>query len=231
MTELLATDWQTAIVRQIRRPTPRLVILRLEVANRVEQIPGQHYVVRLTAEDGYAAARNYSVCSAPSDPLLELLIERFDDGEVSGHFADIARPGDLVEVRGPIGGWFRWTGRDPAVAIGGGTGVAPLVAMLRHAKEIGTTDLFTAVVAARTLADLPYADEFIDAGAVIALSRQDYRGRPAGRLSAADLQPLVGPGKFGYVCGSSGFAESISQLLAVLGAEVPKIRVQRFSFA
>lgn len=226
-----AGDWRTAEVHDIRWNTPRLATVRLAVADRGRQVPGQHYLVRLTAADGYTAARNYSVCSSPSDPLLELLIERFDEGEVSGYFTDIARPGDLVEVRGPIGGWFRWTGRDPAVGIGGGSGVAPLVSMVRHAREIGTTEKFTPVVAARTLADVPYVDEFADAGAVFALSRQDFAGRAAGRLSAADLQPLLAPGKFSYVCGSSNFAEAVSQQLAVLGAEVPKIRVQRFSFS
>ncbi len=122
-------------------------------------------------------------------PLLEMLIEKLDGGEVSGYFADVAEPGDLVEVRGPIGRWFVWNGYRPAPAIGGGTGVAPIVAMLRHASEIGATDLFTPVVAARTMADLPFADEFVAAGATIVLSQQDFRARKAGRLSAADLKP------------------------------------------
>lgn len=209
---------------------PRIVIVRLEVHDPTPRRPGQHYAIRLTAADGYAAARFYSVCSAPSDPWLELLIEEFDDGELSTWFARVAAPGDVLEVRGPIGGWFVWDGTEPALAIGGGTGVAPVVAMLRHAADLGAPERISAVAAARALAELPYADELIGAGTTVVLSQEDFRGRPAGRLTAADLAPLVVPGVYGYVCGSSGFAESASQLLASAGAEVPRIRVQRFGF-
>ena len=116
-------------------PSPRAVVLRLDVADRVEHLPGQHYVIRLTAEDGYTAQRSYSIASAPADPLVELFVERLDDGEVSGFLADVVQAGDQLEVRGPIGGWFVWRGASPAVGVGGGSGVVPLVAMLRHAAR------------------------------------------------------------------------------------------------
>lgn len=231
MTEAVPVDdWHVAVVREVRRPMPRIVVVRLEVTDPTPRLPGQHFAIRLTAADGYAAARFYSVCSAPSDPWLELLIEEFDDGELSTWFARVAAPGDLLEVRGPIGGWFVWDGAEPALAVGGGTGVAPVIAMLRHAADLGAPERITAVAAARTLAELPYADELIAAGATVVLSQQDFDGRPAGRLTVGDLARLVVPDMFGYVCGSSGFAESASQLLAAAGVDVPRIRVQRFGF-
>ena len=126
--------WRRGVVRAIAHPAPRAVVLRLEVDDRVVHVPGQHYVVRLTADDGYAASRSYSVASAPDDPLVELYVERLEDGEVSSFLADVVEVGDELEVRGPIGGWFAWDGVTPALGIGGGTGVVPLVSMLRHAR-------------------------------------------------------------------------------------------------
>ena len=130
MTELLggvpgapSGGWRTATVAEVRHPVPRSVLLRLDVADRMEHMPGQHYVVRLTAEDGYTAQRSYSVASAPGDLLVELFVERLDDGEVSTHLADVVEAGDVLEVRGPIGGWFVWDGETPALLVAGGFGV------------------------------------------------------------------------------------------------------------
>jgi ferredoxin-NADP reductase len=211
------------------RPHPMAVVLRLDVPDRVDHLPGQHYVVRLTAPDGYVAQRSYSIVSAPGDALVELFIERLDEGEVSGFLADIVQPGDELEVQGPIGGWFVWRGDEPALCVGGGTGVAPLMAMLRHARHLGRVDLLRIAVAARTRAWLPYADDFLAAGATVALSREAAPdGRPAGRLNLDDLQPLLRPGATSFVCGSANFAESASALLVDLGVPAPSIRVERF---
>ncbi|RYZ31916.1 MAG: oxidoreductase, partial [Propionibacteriaceae bacterium] len=197
------------------------MLLRLEVPDRIDHLPGQHYVVRLVAPDGYTAQRSYSLSSPPEDPLVELYVERIEDGEVSGYLADDVAVGDRLDVRGPIGGWFVWRGTTPALGIGGGTGVVPLVAMLRHAQAVGATDLLRLVVAARSWDDLPYADELRDAGAVLALSRAALPGgRPPGRLTSADVAPLLdgrGDGWTSYVCGSAGFAEAASTLLLGLG--------------
>ncbi|GGM11925.1 FAD-binding oxidoreductase [Nakamurella endophytica] len=220
--------WRTAIVHSVRHPTPRSVAIRLDVPDRVDHWPGQHYVVRLTAEDGYTASRSYSVASAPADPQLELYVERLEDGEVSSFLADELRPGDPLEIRGPIGGWFVWTGGRPATAVGGGSGVVPFVSMLRHAVDLDRTDLLSLVVAARTLADLPYADELRAAGARIVLSREDRPDRPAGRLSAADLAGVPVAGARCLVCGSAGFAETASRLLVDAGADPAQVRVERF---
>ena len=220
--------WRTARVVSIDRPVPHGVRLRLDVADRMDHMAGQHYVVRLTAPDGYTAQRSYSVASAPGDPLVELFVERLDDGEVSGYLADVVEPGDVLEVRGPIGGWFVWDGERPALLVGGGTGVVPLVAMLRTARELGRTDLLRIAVSTRTLAALPYADELLEAGALVVTTREPGGVRPAGRLTAADLVPLCEPGQTAYVCGSAGFAEAASQLLVDLGVPTPDIRVERF---
>ncbi len=133
-----AGHWCRGVVAEVSHPHPMAVIIKLDVQHRMEHLPGQHYVVRLTADDGYTASRSYSVASAPHEPLIELYVERLDDGEVSPYLADAVEVGDELELRGPIGGWFTWDGSAPAVGVGGGTGVVPLVAMLRHAPAPGS---------------------------------------------------------------------------------------------
>jgi ferredoxin-NADP reductase len=220
--------WRTATVAGVRRPIQRSVQLRLDVHDRVNHLPGQHYVVRLTAEDGYTAQRSYSVASPPGDPLVELFVERLDDGEVSTYLADVVEPGDELEVRGPIGGWFVWDGATPALLLAGGSGVVPFVAMLRHARALGQLDLLRIAVSSRTLAALPYADELVAAGALIVLTREVHGIRPAGRLTAEDLVPLWEPGQTAYVCGSDSFAEAATQLLMGTGVPPEFIRIERF---
>jgi len=219
---------RTATVVEGARPVPHAVRLRLDVADRVEHLPGQHYVVRLTAEDGYVAQRSYSVASPPADPLVELFVERLDEGEVSIYLADVLEPGDQLDVRGPIGGWFVWEGATPALLVGGGSGVVPLVAMLRHARDVGRADLLRIAVSSRTLVELPYADELLEAGALVVLTREAHGIRPAGRLTAGELLPLWEPGQTAYVCGSASFAETASRILVDLGMPPADIRVERF---
>ncbi len=204
------------------------MVLRLDVPDRVPQLAGQHYVVRLTAEDGYTATRSYSVASAPSDPLIELYVERLEEGEVSTYLADVVQPDDQLEVRGPIGGWFVWTGDMSAVGVGGGSGVAPLVAMARHAQDTGETERLRLAVSARTWAELPYAEELVAYGAFVAVTREPYDGRAAGRLKPVELAGLLSPGVRGYVCGSAAFAESVSETLVDLGLPSADVRVERF---
>ena len=224
-----ATRWHSATVAGVRRPLPRSVQLRLDVVDRVDHMPGQHYVVRLTAPDGYTAQRSYSVASAPGDPLVELFVERLDDGEVSTHLADVVEPGDLLDVRGPLGGWFVWDGVTPALCVAGGTGVVPFVSMLRTARELGRLGLLRIAVSARTLGELPYADELLEAGALVVLTREAHGIRPAGRLTAVDLLPLWEPGQTAYVCGSASFADAAGQLLLLgLGMRPEDIRVEQF---
>ncbi len=223
-----AGGWRTAAVSGVRRPIQRSVQLRLDVHDRIDHLPGQHYVVRLTAEDGYTAQRSYSVASAPGDPLVELFVERLDDGEVSTYLADVVEPGDELEVRGPIGGWFVWDGETPALLVAGGAGVVPFVSMLRHARATGREDLLRIAVSARTMAQLPYAEELVAAGALVVLTREQHGIRPAGRLRAEELLPLWEEGQTAYVCGSAAFAEAATQLLVASGRPAGSIRVERF---
>ncbi|MBM9466195.1 FAD-binding oxidoreductase [Nakamurella leprariae] len=225
-----AGGWRTATVALVDHPTPRTVRLRLDVPDRVDHLPGQHYVVRLTAPDGYTAQRSYSVSSAPSDELLELLVERWPDGEVSSYLADDLQVGDRLQVRGPIGGWFVWRGDDPVLVVGGGTGVVPLVAVWRHSVHLGRTDLVRVVAAGRTPADLPYAQELTAAGARMLYSRTATATRPAARIGLDDVADLVAadPVATALVCGSAGFAETASRLLVDAGKPVGAVRVERF---
>jgi ferredoxin-NADP reductase len=221
--------WRPAVVREMSHGNAMSAVLRLDVPDRIQHLPGQHYVVRLTADDGYTATRSYSIASAPHDPLIELYVERLDDGEVSPYLVDAVEVGDELEVRGPIGGWFVWEGETPAVGVAGGSGVVPLVSMLRHAEHVGAMDRLRMAVSSRTLAELPYAAELMSAGAVLALSREDSAaGRAAGRLLATELEPLVTAGATYFVCGSAGFAEAASTLLMTLGVAAADVRVERF---
>ena len=223
--------WQMATVSAIRQETPNAKTFRMALSSPSRRLAGQYYVVRLTAPDGYTASRSYSVGSAPDDPnQIDLTVEKLDGGEVSVFLHDEVVVGDELEVRGPIGGWFVWSGTTPAVLVGGGSGVVPLMAMLRLARQTGRSDLVRMVVSVRTPDDLYYADEFTGAETTVAYTRvtPSSHPRPAGRLSASDLVPLLLPDATAYVCGTPGFADSASALLMGLGQPVERIRVERF---
>ncbi len=223
--------WQMARVTDIRLETARAKTFRLALSRPAPHRAGQHFIVRLTAPDGYRAMRSYSVASPPDDSgAIDLTVERLDDGEVSGFLHDVVEPGDELEVRGPIGGFFVWEGDTPAVLVGGGSGLVPLMAMLRLARATERADLVRLAVSVRSPADLLYADELPGAGVTVAYTREGSPGaeRPTGRLSAADLAPLLLPDATAYVCGSAGFADAASRLLVGLDVPVERIRVERF---
>src|SRR6185436_17343130 len=133
--------WRTARVLSIRDETQTAKTFRFSLGEPVSHLAGQHYVLRLTAEDGYTASRSYSIASAPDGSAeFELTVERLDGGEVSGFLHDVVAVGDELEVRGPIGGWFVWDGATPAVLLGGGSGVVPLMAMVRLARATDRSD-------------------------------------------------------------------------------------------
>jgi ferredoxin-NADP reductase len=210
-------------------PTSHGVALRLEIHDRIMHWAGQHYVVRLTAEDGYTAQRSYSIASAPADELVELYVERLEDGEVSTYLADVVAAGDELEVRGPIGGWFVWTADRPAVGVAGGSGIVPLIAMQRLALSLGREDLFRLVVSARTAVDIPFADELVAGRDVVVLTREaTSAGRPAGRLTTADLRPMLVADATYFVCGSPPFTDAASELLVEVGVTPESIRVESF---
>ncbi|MDQ4091033.1 MAG: FAD-binding oxidoreductase [Actinomycetota bacterium] len=228
---LTATGWQTATVVSVKDETHRAKTLRLRLEAPRPHLAGQHYVVRLTAPDGYTASRSYSVASAPDDSAeIELTVERLEDGEVSTFLHDVVEPGDELEVRGPIGGWFVWDGTTPAVLVGGGSGVVPLMAMLRQARRSGRDHPLRLVVSVRTPDDLLYADELPGPEVTVVYTRRSPPGygRPPGRLTLADLPAPPAPDPRAYVCGSSGFADAATDLLIGSGIPAGVIRVERF---
>ncbi|MGI5130211.1 FAD-binding oxidoreductase [Pseudonocardia sp. CA-107938] len=223
--------WQQATVLSVRDETPTARTFRLRLPAPHRHLPGQHYVVRLTAPDGYSASRSYSVASAPDDSgEIELTVEKLVDGEVSEFLHDVVVPGDELEVRGPIGLFFAWRGDRPALLVGGGSGVVPLMAMLRAARAAGTPDLVRLVVSVRSPADLYYRDEIGGPQTTVVHTRSapadDPRG--AGRLTVDDLAPLVRGGEDVFVCGSPAFCDAATDRLIAAGVPTGTIRVERF---
>ncbi len=222
--------WQKAVVVDVRPETPTARTLRLALSDPVGHLAGQHYLIRLVAPDGYAATRSYSVGSAPDlSGEIEVTVELLPDGEVSSFLHEVVVPGDQLDVRGPIGGWFVWRGDTPALLVGGGSGVVPLMAMLRLARRTGREHLAHLVVSVRTQEDLYYADEITGPDTTVVHTRTPPAGarRPAGHLVAADLGPLAA-GVTAYVCGSSGFADAATDVLLAAGMTSDHIRVERF---
>jgi ferredoxin-NADP reductase len=199
-----------------------MVRLRMHVEDRQRHWPGQHYLIRLRAPDGYTAQRSYSLASSDDDPLVEFLVEKLPGGEVSEFLADVAEVGDELELRGPIGRWFTWDVATPALCLVGGTGVVPAVAMSRAARRAGRAELLRVAAVGRSHAALPYVDELGKYGATLAFTRED---RP---LTPEDVAPLLEGREVFYVCGSSRFAEYAEGLLLGLGVDPTHIRVEQF---
>jgi ferredoxin-NADP reductase len=224
------SPWQTATVTAVKPETPRAKTFRLALPEATTHRAGQHYIVRLTAPDGYTASRSYSVASAPDGSNeIELTVERLEGGEVSTFLHDEVVTGDELEVRGPIGGWFVWDGDSPALLVGGGSGVVPLMAMLRFARLNHVSDLARLVVSVRAPDDLYYASELPGPQSRVVYTRAAPPGfaRPVGRLAGSDIE-LPDPSATAFVCGSSGFCDSATDLLLGLGLPAERIRVERF---
>jgi ferredoxin-NADP reductase len=223
--------WQDATVVDIRDETSRAKTFRLSLPGPTVHLAGQHYLVRLTAPDGYTAQRSYSVASPPGNGNeIELTVERLPDGEVSTFLHDELTVGDTLEIRGPIGGWFVWDGTTPALLLGGGSGIVPLMAMLRLARRTGVQTLAHLVVSVRTPSDLIYANELADNDATIIYTRQAPADatRTLGRLTVDDLAPFIRLDAVSYICGSSAFADAAGEHLVNAGVDTNSIRVERF---
>jgi ferredoxin-NADP reductase len=192
-------------------------------------LPGQHYDVRLTAPDGYRAQRSYSVASSPLDEgEIELTIDRLADGEVSPYFHDVVVEGDEVELRGPFTSYFVWRGEEPALLVGGGSGVVPLVSMLRHRRRTMPELEMRLIYSVRNGEDVIYADELAE-DATLTFTRQPPPGW-SGHSGRIDLGMITaaGPPGAAFVCGSNGFVESASELLLEARYEPRRIRTERF---
>jgi ferredoxin-NADP reductase len=226
--------WQTARVVAVIDETPHAKTFRLALPHRTRHMAGQYFILRLVAPDGYTASRAYSLSSPPEGPdgsdLIDLTVERLDDGEVSGYLHEVVEPGDELEVRGPVGGFFVWSGDDPVLLVAGGSGVVPLMAMLRLARRMGRSHLVRLLVSVRTPDDLYFAAELPGPEVTVVYTRAAPPGtaRGAGRMTLADVAPLVRGGETVFVCGSEGFAEAATDLLLAAGAPTTSIRVERF---
>jgi ferredoxin-NADP reductase len=230
-----------ATIAETRAETARASTLVLDVPQWPGHLAGQHVDVRLTAEDGYQAQRSYSIASAPDSERLELTIERLDDGEVSPYLVDELRVGDELELRGPIGGYFTWRVQDggPLVLIAGGSGLVPLMAMLRHLAARAADADARLLVSARGPDDLLYARE-LEALAQSPRTAIHYtltRTQPPGwkgwsrRVDSemlTELGPAVKEGPRTFVCGPTPFVETVATDLVGLGHDPATVRTERF---
>jgi ferredoxin-NADP reductase len=229
--------WQIAEVTHAHPETARVRTLVLDAPDWPGHRAGQHLDVRLTAEDGYQAQRSYSIASAPGEPVA-ITVERLDDGEVSPYLVDELRPGDRIEIRGPIGGYFVWEPAQggPLLLVAGGSGIVPLMAMLRlHAREDSDVPV-RLLYSSRTIEDVIYRgelDRLPDGRVVHALTRAQPPGWTgyARRVDAELIAEVAWPpadDPLVFVCGSTGFVETAAEALVGLGYRPERIRTERF---
>jgi ferredoxin-NADP reductase len=222
--------WQIATVASVKPETPRVKSFRLELPMWMPHLPGQHYDVRLTDPDGYRAQRSYSVASSPLDEGgVELTIDRLDDGEVSPYFHDVVEEGDQVEVRGPFASYFVWRGEAPVLLVGGGSGVVPLMAILRHRRRTMPELPMRLVYSVKSADDVIYAGELGD-DAMLTFTRDAPDGW-AGHTGRIDSSLIAAAGidsGTAFVCGSNGFVEAAGRLLLEAGFDPRRVRTERF---
>jgi ferredoxin-NADP reductase len=238
------TRWQTAALVEIAVQTPRIKSFFLKPAEPFTFRSGQHVDLRLTAPDGYKAIRSYSIASAPEDAgRIELAIERLDKGEVSPFFHEVVAVGDEVEMRGPLGGHFVWSNEDggPLLLIGGGSGVVPLVAMIRHRTATANQTPIVLMLSARKWDDIPFREELLDLQSrkdgfalVLTLTREaPHRAGDYGRrVDASMITEVIStfaskPGRV-FVCGSNAFANVAADSVTSSGLSPSLVKVERY---
>jgi ferredoxin-NADP reductase len=233
--------WQVGTVHDVVVETPRAKTLVLDVPGWPGHVAGQHVDVRLTAEDGYQAERSYSIASPPENPAVTITVERLDDGEVSPYLTEELRVGDGLELRGPIGGYFAWRAADggPLLLVAGGSGLVPLMAMLRHRASRSSNVDTRLLLSVRSVDDVLYRDELLSLGADdglrvhVTVTREppaDWRG--FSRRIDAEMLREVGPSPAErprvFVCGPTAFVERAAEILVELGHDPAAIRAERF---
>ena len=233
--------WQLATVAQLVDETPRCKTINFDVPEWSGHLAGQHVDIRLTAEDGYQAQRSYSIASPPEDRQLALTVERLDDGEVSPYLVDELRPGDQIELRGPIGGYFVWEESlgGPLILVAGGSGIVPLRAILGHRAAVADGVAAQLIYSSRTLDDVIYREELGRLGehdglaVELTLTREwppDWTGR-TGRVDDQLLAEVTTPPNdepLAYICGPTSFVESVAESLVAIGHRPERIRTERF---
>jgi len=235
--------WRVGTVVALHDETPTARTITLQVTDRPSHVAGQHVDVRLTAPDGYSAIRSYSIASAPNaEGRIELTVERLPDGEVSPYLTQQLAVGDHVELRGPIGGWFVWRSRqaEPTQLIAGGSGIVPLMAMIRSRASAGSTAPFRLLYSVREPGAVLYRDELqaiSDRGDFVTLTYAYTRAtpkawpRPPGRVDASIIAETTWSSRLiptCYVCGPTSFVEGTAALLVSCGNRPDKIRTERF---
>jgi ferredoxin-NADP reductase len=231
-------SWQVASVEELVEETPRVRTIVLDIPAWPGHRAGQHLDVRLTAEDGYRAEREYSIASAPGEPVA-ITVERLDDGEVSPYLTDELRQGDEIELRGPVGGYFVWDPADdsPLLLVAGGSGVVPLRAMLRHRVRSGSEVPVRLLYSARTLPDVIYRAELDEAVDDIEVEYTLTREQPPGwsgyarRVDTELLGEFAWPadeGALAFVCGPTSFVEAVASGLVALGYPPARVKTERF---
>lgn len=238
--------WRLGTVAEIRRETATVKSLVIAVPDWTLQAAGQHVDVRLTAEDGYQAERSYSIASPPEDKNLTLTVERIEDGEISTYLTEVLRVGDQIELRGPIGGYFVWNANDkkndgsPLFLVAGGSGIVPLMAMIRHRANSGNKVLTKLLYSSRTFEDVIYREELDRLAAndsTLQVRHTLTRGQPANwtgyerRIDRAMLaetawQPTQK--SLAFICGPTALVESVATFLEELGYEPGRIKTERF---
>src|SRR5690242_5986782 len=236
-------NWQIATVKNIKAETAQVKSFTLTLPQWMRHRAGQHYDIRLTAEDGYQAQRSYSIASAPErEGEVDITVERIDDGEVSTHLHDVLVAGDRIEARGPIGGYFVWeaTMNDPLLLIAGGSGVVPLMSMIRHRTAAGGKNPTALLYSSRTFEDIVYYDELEklrSANNGLQVFHTLTRSQPAGwkgyarRIDQEMLRETAAPlGRSAqvYICGPTLLVESAANTLAKMGINSNQIRTERF---
>jgi ferredoxin-NADP reductase len=229
--------WQVATVDEVLEETPRVRTIVLDVPDWPGHRAGQHLDVRLTAEDGYRAEREYSIASAPGEPVA-ITVERLEDGEVSPYLTEELRAGDGIELRGPIGGYFVWDGDSmPLLLVAGGSGVVPLRSMVRHRQRSGSAAPVRLLYSSRTLDDVIYRAELEDAGDGVEIVHTLTREQPPGwagharRVDAELLAEVAWPaddGGLAFVCGPTNFVEAVAKGLVDLGYPPARVKTERF---
>ena len=223
--------WQIGTVTAIERETPHVKSFAIDLPMWMPHLPGQHYDVRLTTPDGYRTQRSYSIASSPLDEgRIELTIDRLADGEVSPYFHDVVVEGDQVELRGPFTSYFVWRGESPVLLVGGGSGIVPLMAMLRHRRRTMPELPMRLAYSVRTAADVIYRGE-LGQDALITFTREAPAGWDGhtGRIDASFIDAAsTGTEAVAFVCGSNEFVEAAAQLLLERGLDARRIRTERF---
>jgi len=234
--------WQLCEVAELVEETPQVRTLVLDTPDWPGHLAGQHVDVRLTAEDGYQAQRSYSIASAPEEGRLALTVERLDDGEVSPYLTDVLVVGDRLELRGPIGGYFVWDAAEdgPVLLVGGGSGVVPLMAMIRHRAAVGSSSPMRLLYSAKRLDDVIYRKEIEELAArgdgfeaFFTLTREQPEGwQGFGRRVDGELLAEVGwpvaDDPHTFVCGPTGFVETVASALVESGVAPARVKTERF---